>query len=338
MKGFTTSIILFVCTCVNLCINAQDIHSSDYRFNQLLLNPANAGSFSGDIRAGLSYRDQFRTFIGEAYTSAHVWADSPVSFVINKKQWIGAGFHLFMDRTGDLGLSRNGAAINLGYHYSFDDDYSKIIGLGIQYGQHQFKLLSEENAIFSDDNGMSRSQDHDLLTNFDYNYATVNIGLNYKQIVASDGLLELGLSIYNANQPKINNTNSTNPSKVKSRFNSYARYFANFSTSWNGSLSLITSFMGTNSNVILKSDIGFSYNEDNENKINFGLGYRLQDALLLSIGMEYKSWIVGLNYDLTISSASNYNNTVGGVELGIIKYFQIHKKPEVKPELICPRL
>ncbi|MBL0100857.1 MAG: hypothetical protein IPP49_13160 [Saprospiraceae bacterium] len=59
---------------------------------------------------------------------------------------------------------------------------------------------------------------------------------------------------------------------------------------------------------------------------------------MIYIGAEFKDIRVGLAYDLTLSSATIADRSVGGFELAARYLGKIYKKPKPKPVIFCPRL
>ena len=66
-----------------------------------------------------------------------------------------------------------------------------------------------------------------------------------------------------------------------------------------------------------------------------GLHYRLKDAIIPSIAINYNKFRVGLSYDINISSLKTASHSKGGAEISIIyQTLQIKAKPQQKT--ICP--
>jgi len=332
---------------------AQDLHYSNYNFTPLFLNPAKTGGFNGSIRVGAAHRDQFRTFIGEAYQSSMVYIDSPVSFLGNEKLWLGLGANLFSDRVGDLGFGMNGVTGSAAIHYSFDNNYTTVIALGGQFGIVQRKISDAGAAKWADGlaSGTNTSEDQNLLDDFNSTLSDINAGINLKHWLSDDNLFEVGFSAHHLTSPSFAFTGGNNINKVNIRYNAYstvelrtsnkfylipAFYFSQYQNTSNIQLQL-------NSKILLqkkkkKKQKSKSVKLRSQSFLTFGLGYRFGDAIQFFAGGIHKSWEFGLSYDLTTSSASQFNNSVGGIELGLKKYIDIHKKPEIKIIQICPRV
>jgi len=331
------SVILFL-GC--LSISAQDLHYSNYNYAPLYLNPANTGAFNGNIRAGASYRDQFRTFIGEAYQSTMIWVDSPVSFVVNEKMWIGLGLNMFADKTGDLGLGTSGAMGSFAFHFSLDDSYRSVLALGIQYGAIQRKFSSAEAAFFADDlaQGNPTSQDHELLRDFNTTYSDINVGLTATFKTSKYNKLQIGASVYHINNPQFFFGQGSAGTNVNPRLNIYSTYRMELTNKFTLTPGAYYSRMSNAQNIQIQLNAESLLKKGGNTILTYGMGYRLSDALQFFVGSIYKSWEFGISYDLTTSTARSFNNTVGGLELGVKKVFTLYKKPKIKVLQICPRV
>jgi len=348
----TKLILLSIAICF-LCVStkAQDLHYSNYNYSPLYLNPANTGGFNGSIRVGASHRDQFRTFIGEAYQSTMIYIDSPATFLGNEKLWLGVGANLFSDKVGDLGFGMGGVTASAAVHYSLDDNYTTVIALGGQFGIIQRKIDNENAAQWADvlSGSVLSSQDQDLLKGFNTTFSDINAGVTLKHWFSDENLFEVGLSGHHLTSPTFAFPNSPTTNKVNIRYNAYssiqlktsskfylipAVYFSQYDNVSNFQLQLNTKTLLQKK----KKKKSKAVNLRSQSFLTLGVGYRFGDALQFFAGGIHKSWEFGLSYDLTTSTASEFNGTVGGLELGVKKYIDIRKKPKIKIINICPRV
>lgn len=77
--------------------------------------------------------------------------------------------------------------------------------------------------------------------------------------------------------------------------------------------------------------------DDEAPKIQFGLGYRLGDALQVLLGFEKGDFRAGIGYDLTLSTLADANGGNGALEFAASYIFRIYKQPEVDPAILCPK-
>ncbi len=77
--------------------------------------------------------------------------------------------------------------------------------------------------------------------------------------------------------------------------------------------------------------------DDEAPKVEFGLGYRLGDALQVLLGFRKGDFRAGIGYDLTLSTLADANGGNGALEFAASYIFRIYKQPEVDPAILCPK-
>lgn len=314
---------------------AQDLHNSDYRFNPLYFNPALTGGFEGTIRAGSVHRDQFRTFIGQAYQSTSLWVDSPISYVINENSWLGVGANFYRDIAGDLGLGHNGVLGSAALHISLDKKYRKVLAFGGQIGYLQKKINQSTNARFQDQIlTNSTSQDFDRLDQFQSNTLDFSLGMNWTQTLNKYQKYSLGLSLHHFNG--IFESIAEAP-LLENRINVYGNWTSRINKRFTLESLINASVFKEYSIVQVQMHTLYQLKKKGDKFLTSGLGLRFGDAIQLMGGMIIKNWHISLAYDLTVSSAWSYTKTAGAFEIGVRRTFILNKKPEIEPSIICPR-
>jgi len=343
------AIVLFIC--LSLCLQAQDLHFTNYKYAPLYLNPANTGGFAGTIRLSGIYRDQFRSFITEAYQTNSLSVDSPFMKGLGDYHWIGGGLNLYSDKAGAISLTNSGIQGSLAYHISGDKNYTNIFTIGLQYGMVQRKVDASK-ARFGDSQTMA-SMDLNLIQNLNVNYGDFNVGIGYTSNFSKTSSFHVGAAVMHLFQPNFRLNGGTARNEINRRINLDAR----LSTALTDNFTLIptayVSLYKNNRNIALQLNSSLALNKKKKKKsrsrtqetapktpivLNMGVGLRAGDAIQFLFGTYYKGWDIGLAYDLTISEASAYNNGFGGIELGITRVINIEKKPERTPSIFCPRL
>ena len=315
--------------------SAQDLHSSNYDYNLMYLNPAEAGAFLGTVRIQGSHRDQFDAFIEKGYNSQIAQVDMPLAIKFFKRGWAGYGLGVLTDRSGDLGFRNSGLLATLSYHIPLDRKSRRIISAGLSVGRLQRSINNSSAAMFGDAllAGSGLSNDFNLLDQFDESYTDYTLGVKYKQVLSRKARLQVGGAVFHAfNLQKAVGFNN----KILRRYSLYG--IVDYQLSKNVILQprLYTSFTGAFFNINLQSLVKYNYQE--KITIGLGLGYRLQDALQAIITAEYQGWEFGIAYDVTVSSARIYNSGQGALELGVKKIFTLTQRPKTTRVKICPRL
>ena len=95
--------------------------------------------------------------------------------------------------------------------------------------------------------------------------------------------------------------------------------------------------MNKQDEIVVQGLAGYLFNPEKDITLNFGLGYRLGDAINLLAGAKIKSLTVGVAYDVNTSSLNNDTRYRGGFEIAANYIIKIYKKATVKPKILCPR-
>lgn len=326
MFAITKTLIILAVMLPVLSIS-QDIHFTNNNFALTHFNPSSTGDFRGNLRVSAITRDQYSSFFTDGYKTSLISIDSPLALGIGPLHWVGIGGHFYTDKAGGLALRRKGYSMNGAYHIAFDKKYENVFTIGVSYG-----ILNHD----LDDTGAKYADPDDPvdLNNFAHGQNDLTFGVKYKARLSKTSSFQTGLSyarVLTSNKSNVNND-------LVSRLNFHIESKVNFTKTLtvNPQLYYSKSSFATNFNLHILSEIRFN------KKSNFifrpGIGMRFGDALNFHMGGDYQSWRLNISYDLTTSSASIYNNNVGGIEVGIQRIFVIHKKPKVKTILICPRL
>src|SRR5215212_6479304 len=85
-------------------LQAQDIHFSQYYATPLTINPSYTGSFAGDYRAGLNYRQQWGS-VTVPYKTFDFYGDFNFKKKAFRKASFSAGLCIVSDKAGDGDLS-----------------------------------------------------------------------------------------------------------------------------------------------------------------------------------------------------------------------------------------
>ncbi|MBL7744126.1 MAG: PorP/SprF family type IX secretion system membrane protein [Chitinophagaceae bacterium] len=318
--------------------HAQDPNFSQFFASPLTLNPALTGKFDGVYRVAGNYRNQWPS-ISNAYTTATVsWDMGIMKNRIPEYDQFGVGIMGFTDRAGDGALTNNYAALSLAYHKGLDENGYHQIGAGFQ-GTYVNKRLNTLNLKFQDQltpfgfTGVTQ----EIFTNQQVNvsYFDLNAGFIYNGSTNGYNNFYLGASMYHINRPKesfqggnfVLNPRTTiqGGAKIPAGTYNYLHVAANHS------------MQAKAHNTMIGAAYSMNVNNDEENPTNVYLGswYRLKDAIIPYVGLEFGEWHLGASYDVNTSSLKPASNSRGGVEISLI-YIRKYTDPNMK-KLNCPK-
>jgi len=332
---------------------AQDIHFTQFYMSPLTMNPSSAGRFEGTVRIGGIYRGQWASVVGgsNSYKTPSVWADAPIIRGFRKQDWIGVGLSFFTDKAGQLGLKHSATKLAATYHLALGRKNTTVISIGGQYGRGSRKVGDEYR--FEDGYGPDGSYPGNLSKDFnivdDANYTDIDGGVTLSAKLNKQMDFNIGFAMYHINQGKYslagmsapNSPMPTNPTAGDAKIARRAVFHGQFNAALNDKWSLNPAFqyqsMSGADEIQLQGLLGYLFNEQKDITLNFGLGYRLRDAVQAIAGMKYKDLRVGLAYDINTSDLNAASNYRGGFEIAANYIIKIYKPAIVKTKVLCSR-
>lgn len=327
--------------CVNQ-IQSQDVHFSQYYMSPIILNPALTGNFLGTFRAGGIYRNQYNSINNSSgFTTPAFFVDAPI-LSVRKKDWLSVGGTFYSDKAGGLSLKTSGFWGTASYNLALDKKGQTYLAVGILYGQNNQKL----DKIDDVENGVPVAQtglyllngsDTDLDALKDNpSYSNFGGGLVFKSVINKKTRMDVGFSGSFITKPTNNFTDVQ--SKKDRRIAAHGRLVSQLNDKWDITPAIMFLAMAGENQISVQTIAGRLLDEEKDITVRGGLGYRVQDAAILFLGMDYKDWRVGLAYDFNVSNLGNeVGGTVNGWEVGVTYIAKIFKEPEVKPIIFCPK-
>ncbi|MBW8050683.1 MAG: type IX secretion system membrane protein PorP/SprF [Cytophagales bacterium] len=346
MKKITFISAICVLICVT-CVNAQDKHFSQFYYSPLNLNPALTGAIEGNFRAMLNYRNQWRG-ITSPFVTTSFGADITLRGTEWGEDWIGSGLVIVHDKAGTGGLSDCRMMLS-GSYFKWLDQYN-YVSAGVQAGIVQRKIdfssfeFESEFVNNSPDPGIT--QDKVSSVAFDMHAGAawffkpnegmqISTGFGFfhllkpkKSFIDAGYLDSLGEDIGKEDRMGVFHSNATialtreidlNPALLYQRKKKAQELMA-----------------GTS--------VGFSFIKGRKTRGIVHVGGWLRffdtfDAFIMSTGLEYESFTLGISYDVNISSLKKSVDKFGrpgGPEFSLIYEFPIPVKRKRKP-IPCPR-
>ena len=340
-----------------LSIQAQDVHFSLFHMSPLTLNPAHTGAFSGTVRIGGIYRDQWASFLNNQFTTPSFYADAPIIRGLGKNDWVGVGVAFYRDKAGSLELGTNTFMFSGAYHRALDKDGETVLTLGAQFAQST-RGLNYDNILLGSAVDFSQPNPRDAgIGNVttdpglpagnssggssegfdrDKGFGNINVGLMLRSRLNDDANLEVGIAFNSIGGPKYNLLDS--PEAERPMFiTGHGRLRYQLNEDWSITPGfLFRTVEGTKPEIGLQSWLGRKIND--EFTLNFGAGYRFSDAAQVLAGVDFLEDLrVALSYDINLSSLSEATNSYGGFELSAYYIIRLYKKPSADPAILCPK-
>lgn len=340
-----------------ICLNslsAQDIHFTQFYMSPLTMNPSMAGKFEGTVRIGGIYRGQWASALtsSDSYKTPSVWADSPIFRGFRKRDWIGVGLMFFTDKAGEIGLKHSAFKIGATYHLALDKKNNAVLSVGGQYGKGSRKLGANrkyEDGYPANNTNYDPSLSKEANVVDDANYTDIDAGVTLTAKLNKQMDINIGFAMFHINEGKyslagISDPNApapTNPAagdaQIPRRMVIHGQFNAALNDRWSLNPAFQFQSMSGADEIQLQGMLGYLFNPEKDITLNFGLGYRLRDALQGIVGMKYKELRVGLAYDINTSGLNAATNYRGGFELAANYIIKIYKPAIIRPKVLCPR-
>ncbi|MFI5171461.1 MAG: PorP/SprF family type IX secretion system membrane protein [Chitinophagales bacterium] len=298
-------------------LRAQDIHFSQYNAAPLALNPALTGVNACDWRAGLTYRNQWAS-VTTPYVTYEAFFDMPIAKVGNYSKLAG-GLLLYNDVSGDGNLTNLSAMGSVAYVIGMGrTDHN--LSIAVQGGMMQKSL--EFNALKWPIQWTGDEFDTQLpsFENFGDNITRFNMssGLVYHNVVSPAFNITGGFAMFNLVSPK-ESFLGDEENKLGSRMVGHLK--AGFT--FNQKIGFIPSFLFQTQSgakeIVAGADFGYFLNSASFPATFFlGAHYRVDDAVIAGLGMDYKNFRFGATYDINTSTLKEASGGKGGFEISLV--------------------
>lgn len=315
MKSFL--IIFFSLS--TFCLNAQDIHFSQFQISKTLINPALTGSLKSDFQAIIQRRSQWSS-IGSPFKTIAL-AFYAKDFLLNKS----FGINLINDNAGESNFKTSGLNISLSQQLLEND--KTIISFGALIGafQRTFELSS---LVFIEEEGII---DESMF------FLDFAVGSSFFQNINNSFDILGGLSLYHINKPNQSFSFASQLSTpIKYNFHFTSNYY--FTNEITVSGSLFSSKQLSYKEFIYGLDLNYDLPIDlyENNKLCIGIYGRYGDAIIPKIGINLNQFSVNILYDVNISDLAIATNNYGAFEFSISYNWNTISK-DSKKHFICPK-
>lgn len=341
------SVLLFLAA---FQLNAQDPRFSQYYASPYNLNPALTGVFNGQWRATMNYRDQWNSILPKVPFRTYS-VSGEYRYALASDDYVAFGIGALHDEVGTARYQQNKAHLSFAFlkqlsggrnrneHYLSAGAQAGFGQNSIDWGRLWFSRQYDSAAEMPDLNaGNGESFGNGGNTPL---FADFNAGLLWYVVTENDGYFYVGGAGHHLNQPEVS-LMGTNNFKLYRRWSGQAG--GQLPVTENFSLLPAVQVMsqGPSFETDLGMNVRYSNNDLNELALRAGAWARVvnkldkgvqADAVTIVAMLELNRWMLGISYDLTVSSLTRANNSRGAFELSMTYYHPEHRRSKVT----CPR-
>ncbi|MBX7227295.1 MAG: PorP/SprF family type IX secretion system membrane protein [Chitinophagales bacterium] len=332
MRHFISIIILSIVVC---SVNAQDPHWSMIQWNPVYLNPANIGSELSKNRIIGIYRNQWRA-IPVPYNTTFLSYDGWVIDNHLKGFRLGVGGNFLFDQSGDGVLSQFIPQVGVSFGKYFN--YSKqCVAIGMQGGLgiksldfNNLKFVNQYNGVTYDPNLISGER----LLNESGKIGLFSMGVNFNTTLKGLGDLNIGAAIWNPHTPKYELL-STSSNELPMRVNTYLKTTCMLGIKKMGGLTpgFYYQHQAKSNEYLLQLLGSYAISNLSSFKLSMGVGYRVKDAVIGYLGVDWKNLKLGFSMDGNTSLLKKGTQGSGAYEV-LMTYCWERKKKEIVDTLV----
>ena len=277
--------------------------------------------------------------------------------------------------TDRFGLTQTFFGFSGSYHLALDKNRRNVVTLGAQYGSTSFDINAngtpnQEEVIPETLGGQGQGQGETFRGGNQMggggigggggnnNFNSLNAGLMLRSVLddKKDNLLEVGFSLLHIaggdrqsliqrgvtspDSMMIDTTLGTSRPEDRERrptFHGHARMDIEINDNYRFQPTAF--FQSSASTSSLSIQAWGARNLKPDVDLRAGLGLRTGDAIKFMAGLDYKNIRAALSYDVITLAGDGIPTTyTGALEVGVNYIFNIYKKPDVTPTMLCPRI
>ncbi|MFN6015611.1 MAG: PorP/SprF family type IX secretion system membrane protein [Flavobacteriales bacterium] len=309
---------------------AQDPQFSQYRMTPLLMNPGYTG-LNYDLRAVVNYREQWKS-VATPFSTAAFSFDMNATRDKQKRASLGIGLQFLTDRAGDARMGMTQGNLLLSGILELAEDSKLSVGLMGGFGQRSvdYSALRWESQYVNGSYLSSASSGENLASNnFTYMDAGAGFVWSYGKdagyITQNNGFkMNFGASFFHFGIPNASYF-SVGSQKLDTKFTVHASAEIgkeNTNLTFIPELAFIQ--QGPQRQILVGNVFRYLLSEGSHvtgfvksSALSLGLNYRVQDALITSVMVDYANFSVGFSYDITMSKLAAANNSRGGFEVAL---------------------
>lgn len=320
---------------ISIVALAQDIHFSQYYDFAPNINPALTGNYDGSYRISAIYRNQWSSNLQKyAYVTPGAFVDVPFLEGMLRGDKLGAGLFAFNDISGAAGLTNLTVGGNLAYHLAFGKTNQHQVSIGFQ-GAFVQKRIDPNRVTFFDQfdeiswSGYNATSENIARTSF--YYGDFSAGLYWKskfsnKVKAHAGIASQHIQSFFGATDQAFLITGNNLSPLHARITADAGLEFTIKEKYIIAPQGLYMLQGPNTKmnqmqeIVVGMLLGYKFNTGFRNNTSLMLGcrYRIKDAIIPSLSVEFRNFKIGAAYDVTLSNLRNSNRRQGSFEVCMV--------------------
>jgi type IX secretion system PorP/SprF family membrane protein len=334
----------FLATLAMKQTKAQDIHFSQFYENAILRNPALTGIFSGDYKVGVNYRNQWSN-ISVPFQTVLASAESRITVNEETGDNFSFGVTATYDKAGSINFNSFQVYPAVNYNKALEDKHQSYLSAGFTAGYIQRSVDPSKMTFASQYQGGGYdpgNASNENITNTKNTYFDVGAGVSFNSSLGEFNNINyyLGAAAYHINKPKAAFSESEAFLRLNTKWNGNFgfQYLANNQLGF--TMHANYSKQGTYQEIIAGVLGSWRTIDASLNSVfTFygGVFYRVNDAWIPTVKLDYKSYSFTVSYDINSSGLKTASDGMGGMEISVYSRGILTKGLWAQDKNKCPR-
>lgn len=343
MKKLPLSLILFALLAGPEQTGAQDIHFSQFYESTILRNPALTGIFHDDYKLSLQYRNQWSS-ISKPFVTGQLSFETKIPVTQDGKDFFSAGILAYYDKAGSIEMKTLSVYPSVSFNKSLGDQNNSLLSVGFTGGYLQRSFDPAKMTVNNQyQNGAfdPYSPTNENIPRTNVNYWDVGAGVSFSSGAGEYSQISyfLGVSGYHFSKPKTSFYNNE-LIRLQMRWNVNGGLTYRMNENWGLMMQGNYSSQGKYTEVIIGGLLNWKKPTERLSDPLFifylGAFYRVKDAVIPVLKMDYMRYSFGFSYDLNVSGLKAATNMRGGYELSVVKTGLFDNSQRERGRTICP--
>lgn len=325
--------------------SCQDIHFSQFYENAILRNPALTGIFSGDYKAGVNYRTQWGT-LTNPFQTVMVSVESRKLLNEDVGDYLSFGLSTSYDHAGAINFNSFQIYPAVNFNKAIEDDHNTYLSVGFAGGYIQRSVdmgkmqLDNQymNGAFHSSNPNGEQLQFTRLNHFD-----LSTGVSINSSIGEENIVNyyIGAAAYHVTKPKESFNGRENFVRLSTKWTGNAGLQCKFTNQISAIFHLNYQNQRPYSELIGGGLLSWRANQTDPYAKNFaihaGMFWRIKDAVIPTVKLDYGTYSFTMSYDVTTSSLRPLSSYKGGWELSIYSRGKFSKGALKSNPVKCPR-
>ena len=327
--------------------SAQDIHFSQFYETSILRNPAQMGIFNGDYKVGVVYRDQWSS-ISKPFQTGMVNLETRIPVNESSNDFFSVGALAYYDKAGSIDLQTIGVYPAVSFSKSLGgEQHTSFLSAGFTGGYIQRSYdpgkatfgSQYQNNHYSSSNGSGENLPDNHIQNWD-----LGAGISFSSTTGEAGQITyfVGAGGYHFTQPNRSFYDSDDSlAKLGMKWTGSAGMSVKIDETYGlqilANYSRQGSYNETIAGALVSWKRGTTRDDDPAVAIYAGVFYRVGDALIPTLKLDYMRYSFSASYDITTSGLKTAAQGYGGFELTVFKTGVFSSPKWEQSRTACPK-